>query len=248
MCKREGTISAIICKTHYGHSCRIGHIRLPQTDRLVIAGQVAQGVSFDRILDNIRDSVSKRFERNHLVTKKDLYNIERAFNFQGTQKHPIDAVSVGSWVAEMTSKGEDSPVLMYKPQGTCVAQVGKCKGLGVHDFALVVQTPLQVEMLRNFGNSIICVDATHGTNSYDFQLISVIVIDEFGEGCPVGWCLSNREDETLLSNFFRQLQQHVSASIHPKWFMSDDAEQYHTAWVLTFGGHPHKLLCTWHVD
>ncbi len=33
----------------------------------------------------------------------------------------------------------DSPVLMYKPQGTCVEQVGQCKGLGVHDFALVVR-------------------------------------------------------------------------------------------------------------
>ncbi len=76
VCKREGTISAIICKTHYGPSCRIGHIRLPQTDRLVIAGQVARGVSFDRILDSIRDSVGKRFERNHLVTKKDIIIIQ----------------------------------------------------------------------------------------------------------------------------------------------------------------------------
>lgn len=30
--------------------------------------------------------------------------------------------------------------------------------------------------------------------------------------------------------------------------MSDDAEQFYSAWVRVFGGHPHKLLCAWHVD
>ncbi len=65
-----------------------------------------------------------------------------------------------------------------------MVEVGKCKGLGVHDLALVIQTPLHVDMLRNFGDNIVCIDATHGTNSYDFILISIIVIDEFGEGCP----------------------------------------------------------------
>ncbi len=64
----------------------------------------------------------------------------------------------------------------------------------------------------------------------------------------VGWCISNREDQTLPSNFYTQIQQHVSANIQPKRFMSDDAGQYYTAWTLSFGGHPGKLLCTWHVD
>ncbi len=30
--------------------------------------------------------------------------------------------------------------------------------------------------------------------------------------------------------------------------MSDDAEQFYTAWVRVFGPGPHKLLCSWHVD
>ena len=29
---------------------------------------------------------------------------------------------------------------------------------------------------------------------YDFKLRSLLVIDDFGEGLPIGWCLSNKED------------------------------------------------------
>ena len=53
------------------------------------------------------------------------------------------------------------------------------------------------------------MDATHGTNGYDFVLISVLVIDEFDEGFPVAWCLSNRQDQFLLINFFNRLKEKV---------------------------------------
>ena len=53
------------------------------------------------------------------------------------------------------------------------------------DFLLALQTPMQKELLITFGKNIICMDDTHGTNSYDFSLITVLIVDEFGEGCPV---------------------------------------------------------------
>ena len=37
--------------------------------------------------------------------------------------------------------------------------------------------------------------ATHAqkkTNGYDFPLTTVVVVDEFGEGFPVAWCISNK--------------------------------------------------------
>ena len=51
-------------------------------------------------------------------------------------------------------------------------------------------------LMRQLSN--VCVDGTHGTNGYDFTLITVMVIDEYGEGFPVAWCISNREDQLLL--------------------------------------------------
>ena len=39
-----------------------------------------------------------------------------------------------------------------------------------------------VGLVIKFGQIAICMDATHGTNAYDFNLITAVVIDEFGEG------------------------------------------------------------------
>ena len=47
-------------------------------------------------------------ERLHLLTKKDILNIERAFNMRGEQRHPNDAMSVQAWVEEMKAKGNDN--------------------------------------------------------------------------------------------------------------------------------------------
>ena len=39
-------------------------------------------------------------------------------------------------------------------------------------------------MLKKFGGKVVCVDATHGTNAYDFKLITLLVVDEYGEAFP----------------------------------------------------------------
>ena len=43
-----------MCTTHYGHQLSLGHLRLQKAVRHSIAGQLAQGVSFQHILDTIR--------------------------------------------------------------------------------------------------------------------------------------------------------------------------------------------------
>ena len=112
---------------------------------------------------------------------------------------------------------------------------------------LVIQAPNQKQLLQKFGSNIVCMDDTHGTNRYHFYLITVLVVDEFGEGCPVAWCLCNRTDLYILIDFLMAVKENVG-TIKPQWVMTDDAEQYYKAWVAVFGLGPHKLLCTWHVD
>lgn len=243
-----GKIKVLVNKSHYGHTCSLGHIPLPQHVRNDIAGQTAMGMDFNNILDKVRNSVNIQLERVHLITKKDLINIEKSFSLRGYQRHTDDTTSVSLWIEELKRQGRDNPVLFYKPQGQKEAIIGDNLGLNVDDFAIVIQTKLQAEMLCDCGNEkVVCVDATHGTNTYSFQLISILVIDELGEGFPAGWCISNTRDHILLANFYRHIRIN-SGTISPNWFMSDDAEQYHSAWTSVFGGQSQKLLCTWHVD
>ena len=56
------------CSTHYGHEISLGHLRISDKDRKMIAGKLKQGVSFEHIMDTIRDSVGSKFERIHLLT------------------------------------------------------------------------------------------------------------------------------------------------------------------------------------
>ena len=69
------------------------------------------------------------------------------------------------------------------------------------------------------------MDSTHETNGYNFSLITVMVVDEYGEGIPVAWCISNREDHPLLLIFYKTIKSKVGV-LTLKWFMSDLAEQF----------------------
>ena len=101
--------------------------------------------------------------------------------------------------------------------------------------------------MRKFGNTVICMDATHCTTMYDFLLVTVMVVDGHGEGIPVAWAITSNEDASTLVQFLKPLHERVR-DIKPDLFMSDDAEQYYTAWCGGFGIGAKKLLCTWHVD
>ena len=98
-------------------------------------------------------------------------------------------------------------------------------------------------MLKEFGNNVICIDSTFKTTGYDFALITILVIDKFGEGYPVAWCLTSREDQKLVSLFFETIKNRIGM-VTPQWIMTDDAEQFYNSWKTVFSEDPQKLLCT----
>lgn len=56
---------------------------------------------------------------------------------------------------------------------------------------------MQIELLNKFGNKIICVDAKHGLNVNDFEMVSV----------------SNRIDSYINKLFFTKIKQLVLLSL-----------------------------------
>lgn len=64
--------------------------------------------------------------------------------------------------------------------------------------AVILMTKFQTQQIVKFGSDKIFIDGTHGTISYDIQLYTLMIIDEFGSGCPVGFGLPNRSNK---SNF-----------------------------------------------
>ena len=105
-----------------------------------------------------------------------------------------------------------NPVLLYKTQGT--EQADEVDNIAKDDIILCIQFKqnfrrilqwnlVKTEKIMKFSEKIVCLDSTHGTTMYDFLLITVMALDEHDEGVPIAWALSNREDLSVLVEFFK---------------------------------------------
>ena len=70
--------------------------------------------------------------------------------------------------------------------------------------------------------------------------------NELGEGVPVAFIITNREDKIMLAKAFAAIKERVGEIVGAV-LMTDSAEQYYNAWIEVFGP-IQKLLCAWHVD
>lgn len=95
---------------------------------------------------------------------------------------------------------------------------------------IVLMTPYQRDVITKYASEKICVDTTHKPTDYDFLLTSLVTVDEFGAGCPIAFCLSNRIDGVAMEQFFKAVEKKVG-KILVNVFMSDDAPAYVNAWT-----------------
>lgn len=86
--------------------------------------------------------------------------------------------------------------------------------------------PGQAEMLNKFSHDCICIDGTHGLNAYNFELTTLLTLDDMREGFPCCFMFSNKSDEEIMIIFFEQLRHKLGRQIEPKMFMSDMAQYY----------------------
>ena len=122
----------------------------------------------------------------HLVDKKDLFNIEKAFGLGNIQRHPNELEG-----------SDDNPIVFYKLQDQLKEEVA----LEKDDFVVIMQTEFLKHLMQKVGNKGLCCDNTHGTTGYDFKLNSLLVLGEFEE-VPVAFCLSHRDDFAFMKLFF----------------------------------------------
>ncbi|XP_072384456.1 uncharacterized protein [Diabrotica undecimpunctata] len=108
-------------------------------------------------------------------------------------------------------------------------------------------TDAQAEIMCKYGSDCVCVDGTHGTNGYGFELNTVLVLDNLRQGFPCAFLISNRSDQEVLTIFFSAIKEKVGL-ISCKNFMSDLADSFYNAWIQVMTLPEHRLYCTWHLD
>ena len=116
---------------------------------------------------------------------------------------------------------EYNPILIFDNRGE---EQDNCDDLAKNDLFLAIQIEYQHEMMIKYGEEVACMDYTHGSNMYDFTLITVLVIDDYREGIPIAWALSNRVKKALLTQFWKPLKANVG-DLRTSVFMSDMADQ-----------------------
>ena len=55
-----------------------------------------------------------------------------------------------------------------------------------------------------FSQYLVFMDAVHNTNRKGYTVLTLMVKDEFGRGCPVAYCISSTEDAATWGRFIRE--------------------------------------------
>lgn len=154
-------------KTHIGHNIELRHLNNHPEDRKLIVGYRSMGMSRQYILEKIRSSFCEENQhRIHGTRMRDFENISRDFKIGiDVRRDPNDLTSVQAMIEEMQSS-ESDPILLYHEQTETDSSL------------IAIATSAQISMFNQFGGNIIAIDSTHGTNDYNFQLTTIMMVDE----------------------------------------------------------------------
>ena len=225
------------------------YLRLPKSKVESIKEKFALGIPTSVVIEDLTKNIGNLDDRNlenlkyyQLASKGVLNNIRRKLSEVDYKKHDIDAVSVQMWINELKLNSETDPILLFKPQYS----LDPTMPLSKDDFMIVIMTNEQAEMYNKFAERVLCIDATHNTNMYSFQLITLMVIDEFRKGYPVAFCISSREDTHTISIFLDAVKKRCP-NTPIKILISDNDHCGINAAKATFGPQIEHYLCIWHV-
>ncbi|VEN59296.1 unnamed protein product [Callosobruchus maculatus] len=234
-----------VVETHVGHDLEIRHLRLNKEEREYLARKIAANIPFDDILEEISSSISDaKLKRLHILNKKDLYNIAASFNLcPNTVRCSNDIMSMDSWISDMQIN--TTSILFYKPEGIVVEEWNQLKE---DDFILIVMTESQSQILQSHGTDYICIDRTHGTIGYNYQLVTVLVVDGIGQGFPCSFLISSRSDKEVISIFFEHVKDRIGSKINCRVLMTDMDDVFLDAWSEIMSPPKLRLYNTWKVD
>lgn len=242
----DGKVNIEYCSTHIGHKLELAHVTLSDENRIEIASKIASKIPFDVILDDVQETVDPNLglKRKHLLTKQDLRNVVREYSLESECiRHSDDAHSVEAWVEQEQASSQNS-VIFYKPCGIDLPEYPQLK---TEDFLLGIMTEAQAEMLKKYGDDCVCLDSTHGTNAYNFEMTTLLVLDDMRQGFPCSFFFSSRNDHIGIEIFLEAIKEKVGL-IKCTTIMTDMADVFYNAWVNVMGETKHRLFCIWHVQ
>ena len=110
-----GQVVVEYCLTHNSHSVELA--LLPTDIKYEVAAKLYDGVSVDKILDDIREKMTNdTIGHEQLLSRQDIHNIRRHLNLGSITKNANDLLSNSAWVEDIRAMPYN-PVLIFKQQG-----------------------------------------------------------------------------------------------------------------------------------
>ena len=157
-------------------------------DSQELARHIDEGFSFDDILDKIQMICSSKcISYTYCIRKQDLHNVSKEFSLSKSHCfHKNDAGSIAACVEHVHCSASNKDMVRYaKFQGHPCPH-----GLKEEDLMLIIISEIQLLALKKFSSpmKVVALYFTHETNAYHFQLTTLMVLDEHGEGFPRTFC------------------------------------------------------------
>lgn len=127
-----------------------------------------------------------------------------------------------------------------------VTEINHYVGVNVNEGFVVLSNSQQLDLLKQYGPNLICIDSTHQCTAYDHMVTTILIRDGRNEGYPVVYCLSRNKDEATWREFFKVLKSAIG-TLKPAYFLSDDDVSFYNAWCAVMGNPGKRRLCLWHV-
>ncbi|GBM42901.1 hypothetical protein AVEN_240833-1 [Araneus ventricosus] len=255
MCIEQKNLVSVTYYSIHNHSIGYENTKyhpLKESTRDLIKSYLLLSFPVSKIVSLLRGDVGSRDKRNFHPTKEAFISRKtiRAYlrHLRNTMQPASDAVSV-SCIVENLKNEPYNPILIFKLQDSkTIWGPSDLDSLPNWEssFVLGFQTKEQGDMLMKHSHKVLCIDATHGTNFYDFHLLSLHIQDEYGQGYAVAHFITNNLDFHTLVVLFSSLRCKIP-NLKVNTVMTDDDGCSFNAFNSVFGPNIKHLLCQWHV-
>lgn len=191
------------------------------------------------------------------MAEKDVHNVDicRQLRMGGPEDPRSMLSSKGVWnvinLEKLNYKAKDdwtsSKCLLdgWKKESIGL-EIHHFEGPNVNEAFVVLANSHQLDLLKQFGPNLICIDSTHGCSMYGHMVTTLMIRDTRNENYPVAYCISQKKDEATWRKFFLILKEEIGFLV-PQYFLSDDDCSFYNAWCHVMGKPGNRRLCLWHV-
>lgn len=137
--------------------------------------------------------------RRQRLSLQQVKNIAKQVARQ-SRVHDNDVLAIEELISSWEPLGPDNPVLFYQPQQT------DAEGNITQHFVLVLASSFGLDMINAFGagdDRMVLLDATGGTNQYGYQLYGMLVVDEWREGVPCAFMITDSQEANEVQKFLQ---------------------------------------------